>query len=105
MLKSKKKFNNWAVKIFKEVFPLFITCESVIAESSFLLRKVNNGVAFLFELLKEDVIQINFNLQTEHESISALLNHYSDIPISLADACLIRMSELLPNLKNHNSRF
>lgn len=93
-LNRKEKYHNWVIDYFKEFIPPLITCESVITECSFLLRKVEKGNYQLFELIKERILQIKFNLQEEFESINFLLQKYSDVPISLADACLIRMSEI-----------
>lgn len=93
-LNKKEKYHNWAVENFKEFLPPLITCEPVITECSFLLKKIDKGNYQLFELIKEKILQVKFNLQEEFKSIDFLLQQYSDIPISLADACLIRMSEI-----------
>ena len=40
------------------------------------------------------MIEIGFELQREITVIDRLLRKYSSVPMSLADACLVRMSEL-----------
>jgi len=37
---------------------------------------------------------VAFRLEPESESVAALMRRYADLPMSLADACLVRMSEL-----------
>jgi predicted nucleic acid-binding protein len=40
------------------------------------------------------VIRVAFDLAAEQAPVAALLRQYADVPMSLADACLVRMSEL-----------
>ena len=48
-------------------------------------------------LIETEVIQISFCLKTEIEQIKTLLLSYRSVPMSLADGCLVRMTELFPN--------
>ncbi len=98
-LNRKDTYHNWAVENLKKLLPPLITCEAVIAETSFLLRKFNKGNHLLFQLIKDHLLEIRFSLQEQSEKISFLLKQYSDVPISLADACLVRMSEIYVNSK------
>ena len=38
-----------------------------------------------------------FDLDNDVESVLKLLQKYADVPMSLADACLVRMTETLPD--------
>ena len=38
-----------------------------------------------------------FHLGESVEEVLNLMQKYADLPMSLADACLVRMSEILPN--------
>src|SRR5437870_5246326 len=86
--------NAWACEQFDLITPPFITCESVISECCFLLQRANGGVDNLMQLLERGVVAIRFNLADELAAISRLLKRYASVPISLADACLVRMAEL-----------
>lgn len=86
-------FHNWALMQFSQLNPPFFTCESVISEICFLLRNTENGTRNVFQLLERELIQIPFKLESEIGAINRLLKKYSNIPMSLADACLVRMSE------------
>nr|WP_292862780.1 hypothetical protein [Nostoc sp. LPT] len=46
-------------------------------------------------LLDTGIIQISFRLSDEIGTVRELLKQYQNVPMSLADACLVRMSELI----------
>lgn len=73
----------------------FRTCESVISEVCFLMKKVNPGsLADVLSFVARNIVEISFSLAKEHKAIQRLFEKYQDQPISLADACLIRMAEV-----------
>lgn len=88
-------FHQWAVKTWKKLHPPLFTCEAVIAESCFLLQNVYGGESSILSLLEVQVIKIPFNLSEEVIAINKLMKQYKSVPMSLADACLVRMSELI----------
>ena len=95
-LKRQDKYHSWAVTEWgKSQLPLF-TCEAVISEACFLLHRTYGGEEAVIALLKSGVIKIPFHLTEEIEAIGNLMQRYQNIPMSLADACLVRMSELIP---------
>ncbi|MEH2269248.1 MAG: PIN domain-containing protein [Nostoc sp.] len=71
-----------------------LTCEAVITEVCFLLQKVHAGREKALQLVKQGYIEIPFRLSDEIESIEKLMQRYDSVPISLADACLVRMAEI-----------
>jgi predicted nucleic acid-binding protein len=84
-----------AVRVFAESAPPFRSCEAVLAEAGFLMRKVHaRGPAEVLALGRKGVIDIGINLSKEWASVEALLKKYADRPASLAHACLIRCAEL-----------
>jgi len=92
-LNKADSYHEWALRQFSELIPPFYTCESVISETCFLLRNTENGQKNILKLLERELIQISFNLKEEISTIMTLMKKYNDIPMSLADACLVRMSE------------
>lgn len=96
-LNNSDEYHEWAISQFSNLRPPFFTCESVISEVCFLLRHSNNGVQNVFKLIERELIQIPFNLESEANSIEKLMRKYANIPMSLADACLVRMSEQIKN--------
>jgi len=81
--------------IFADCLPPFRSCEAVVAEACFLMRKVHRaGPAEVIALGRRGVYTIAMSLDEQWTGIEALLKKYSDRPISLADACLIRCAEI-----------
>src|SRR5436190_10921868 len=71
----------------------WLTCEPALTEMFHLVG--SRGRAQLDELLKRGLLKLAFNLQNQLEPVLHLMEKYSDIPMSLADACLVRMTEVL----------
>jgi predicted nucleic acid-binding protein len=74
--------------------PPLLTYEAVISEACFLLQNVYGGQDAVINLVKNGVIKVPFNLDDEVVIIGELLKIYQSVPMSFADACLVRMSEL-----------
>lgn len=72
----------------------WITCEAVLAESWHLLRRLPDAQYALPGMLEDGLIEIGFSLGQHLREVHALLDAYRDVPMSLADACLVRMAEL-----------
>ena len=49
------------------------------------------------ELAAKDFYRVAFNLEDEKHAVRRLLEKYADVPMSFADACLVRMTELYPD--------
>jgi predicted nucleic acid-binding protein len=84
-----------ARRVFAESLPPFRSCEAVVAEACFLMRKVHaTGPAEVVALASRGVYSIALSTDEHWTNIETLLRKYSDRPISLADACLIRCAEI-----------
>jgi predicted nucleic acid-binding protein len=94
MLIRRERDHAWAREQFSLIEAPAITCEAVITEACFLLRDIDKGVDSLMQLLQDGVVTISFNLAEELPSVTRLLKRYASVPMSLADACLVRMAEL-----------
>ena len=89
----------WAISELGKIHdPLFI-CEAVFAECAFLLRKIDLGFGRLSSLVEDQIVTFDFDLRSQFPAVSKLLSKYRDTPMSLADACVVRMSELMPEAK------
>ncbi len=90
-------WNEWTNEQMRHLPIPFLTCEAVIVEACFLVAHLHNGKENVFKLVSSGVLQIEFSLQSEIESIETLMKKYKDVPMDFADACLVRMSELIEN--------
>jgi predicted nucleic acid-binding protein len=94
LLNSRDKYHDWAKTLWAEVEPPLITCEAVIAEACFLMGKLGKGSSVVVEMLRRGAVATSFSLTDELDAVRRLLERYGSVPMSLADACLVRMSEL-----------
>jgi uncharacterized protein len=90
------RYHVWVREQLKQISPPLLTCEAVISETWFLLERVRNGRETLLQLLTLKQVQVCFDLDQEWERVMPLLVQYASVPVSLADAELIRMAELYP---------
>ena len=86
--------HRWTVEQWKRLRPPLLTCEAVLAEAAFLLKRERSDADGLFALVERGVIRIEFSIQPEYSDVRALMRRYRNRPMSLADACLVRMSEM-----------
>jgi uncharacterized protein len=84
-----------ALRVFAQSAPPFRSCEAVIAEACYLMRKVDaRGPAEVVALGRKGVYDLVLPLKEHLTSVESLLRKYAHRPISLADACLIRCAEI-----------
>ena len=96
-INGRDRYHEWAKMQWAEINPPLLTCEAVLSEACFLLRGLDGGDKAVLELLHRKVLDIPFRLVEYVSQIAWLLKKYADIPMSLADACLVRMTELYPD--------
>jgi len=77
----------------QEIEAPLITCEAVVAESCYLLRKVPGASETVVENVAAGIFQIPFQLSQEAAGVKQILRKYRDRQIDLADACLIRLAD------------
>ncbi len=66
-----------------------------MSEAGFVIKRLGGEPSLIPDLLEKGVIQVRFSLQEQAANIRTLMQRYSEVPMSLADACLVRMTELL----------
>jgi uncharacterized protein len=86
--------HTWAREQFAQITGPLLTCEAVVAETCFLLARAGHDPAKALALVARGVVQIPMSLAQEITAVQSLFERYDNVPASLADACLIRMSEL-----------
>jgi len=93
-INARDRYHAWAEGQWEQIQPPLLTCETVISEACFLLGQWEEGVGFVFELLRRKAVALSFSLADHTVPVATLLKKYGNVPMSLADACLVRMSEL-----------
>lgn len=86
--------HTWAQARFGELRAPLLVCEPVLVEALFLLRRFPAAQDALLAQVQAGRLRIAFSLGNDVEAVRQLMAKYADIPMSLADACLVRMAEL-----------
>jgi predicted nucleic acid-binding protein len=93
LLSRNDQFREWATAQVARLTQPWMTCEAALSEAFHLLGR--QGEPKLAALLRRGVASPRFDLDAELEPVLALMNKYADVPMSLADACIVRMTEIL----------
>jgi uncharacterized protein len=97
LLSRRDANHRWAAAQAPRFPPPWRTCEAVLSEASHLLGR--HGTRSLAALLRRDALVCDYRFADDMEAVLRLLEKYADVPMSFADACLVRMSETLNDPK------
>jgi len=93
LLSRREAHHAWAAAQSANLPPPWSTCEPVLSEAFHLLG--TRGSPALRNLLLRGALRPAFDLGDQLEPVLRLMHKYANVPMSLADACLVRMSETL----------
>lgn len=86
--------HGWAVERVRELEAPLLVCEPVLAEVMYLLGLLPKAQDALFGLLENGALRIALRIEEHVPALRALHRKYRDRPMSLADACIVKMAEL-----------
>ena len=92
LLSRRDSHHGWAVAQTPRLGPPWGTCEAVLSEAFHLLGA--RGTPGLSALLRRRAVVVAFDFGNDLEPVLKLMQKYATVPMSLADACLVRMTEL-----------
>jgi predicted nucleic acid-binding protein len=95
LLGKRDRDRGWATTTAARHPPPWTTCEAVLSETFHLLER--DGRQALAAMLARGAVMPAFSLADNLERVLELMAKYADVPMSLADACLVRMTVLLPD--------
>ena len=84
----------WAKEVMASLTEPLLTCDAVLAEVTFLLQRGGIAAGLPMRMIERGVLKSEFSTTREVHALRNLLERYNDMPMSLADACVVRMSEL-----------
>ncbi len=93
-LDKRDEFHKWAKEQMREFTEPLVSCEAVIAEALFLLRRGGIDPQLLLQLVERGIVVISIRLDDEIAALRKLIARYRSVPMALADACLVRLAEL-----------
>lgn len=96
LLDRRDAHHEWAKQQLGHVRHALVTCEAVISEAFFLLAPVHGGTSTLAGLLREQLVRVDpdFSFCDNCDQILDNIERYKNVPMSFADACLVRMTEI-----------
>lgn len=92
LLDRSERFHQTSVEALKSLTAPLVTCEAVIAETSYLLRGLKGAAEAVVENVVSGVFQIPLQLGQSANEVLAIMHKYRDRQIDLADACLISLA-------------
>ena len=91
-LREGERHHSWAVEQFKR-FPIFWTCEAVLAEACARLAYYREDQSRVVDLLVDGALVSAFDVNRSADRVSRLMKKYADQPMDFADACIVAMTE------------
>lgn len=95
LLDPRDQHHAWSRAAVADLPLPWLTCEAAVVETFFLLARPE--AVRLARLLNDGRLRVAYGLRDEGKPVLGLMDKYADVPMSLADACLVRMSETLPD--------
>lgn len=93
LLSRRDTHHRWAAAQAERLSPPWSTCEAAVSEAYHLLGA--RGSPALGALLRRQALIVSFRLSADLEPVLRFMQKYAQTPMSLADACLLRMTETL----------
>ncbi len=96
LLSSNDARHGWAVEQAKVAPTTVLTCDAVISEALFLLKRARINPDGLFGMAETGFLRSAFDFNRERGPVRELMRRYARLPMAFADACLVRMAEMNP---------
>ena len=90
-------WHHWAVEASKQAPASVLTCDAVISEALFLIKRGGHRTDVLFGLVDMGLLRSEFDFRAQYRHVRDLMRRYRDRPMAFANACLVRMAELNPS--------
>ena len=90
-LNRQDQHHRWACDTLERIGPPFYSCSEAIAEAA----AMTGQPTAIVEMIHSKEIVLAFDLSEQTAGVLALLKKYADREMDLADACIVRMTELL----------
>ncbi|MCI0538991.1 MAG: PIN domain-containing protein [Verrucomicrobiales bacterium] len=89
------QYHQWIEAHLDSLSGPWLTCEAALSEAFHLLG--SRGSLQLMTMLRRNALRPIFDLGDDLEPVLVLMEKYCNVPMSLADACFVRLSEILPD--------
>jgi uncharacterized protein len=89
-----QQHHRWVTEQVADLDPPLLVGEPVLAEAMYLPGRFSSAPNALFGLLENGALKIAFRINEHVPALRKLHQKYRDRPMSLADACIVRMAEI-----------
>lgn len=86
--------HHWASEQLRTLTPPLLVCEPVLTEVAYLVRQHRGQTDVLLGMVSSGALRVAWAIDADVEAVRASMRKYADQPMSLADACVVRMAEL-----------
>jgi predicted nucleic acid-binding protein len=93
LLSRRDANHRWATAQALRVPPPWMTCEAALSETFHLIG--GRGTRSLASLLRRGAVLCRYRFADDMDAVLKLLEKYADVPMSFADAFIVRMTETL----------
>ncbi len=95
LLDADEAHHGWARSRFEALSPPLLTCEAVLSEASFLLMRAGADPSIPATLVERGLLRVAGSLGSDDDAagVARLMRRYANVPMSFADACLVRIVE------------
>jgi predicted nucleic acid-binding protein len=81
------------VETVSDLIGPLVTCEAVVAEACYVLRGTPGAPEAIIRNVANGVFQTPIRLADQASGVEKLLRKYRDVPMALADACLVDLAD------------
>ncbi|OGA03807.1 MAG: hypothetical protein A3H35_11570 [Betaproteobacteria bacterium RIFCSPLOWO2_02_FULL_62_17] len=97
MLDADETNHDWVMAQISRLRPPLLTCEAVLSEAAFLLARAGANPGVVPQLVERGFITVAKLFDEDASAVTTLMIRYRNVPMSLADACLLRLVERTRN--------
>ncbi len=92
LLDRSEQYHQACTEAVVELGAPLVTCEAVLAEACYLLRGIAGAPKAVLENVESGVFLVPYRIAGNTATIAKLLTKYANVPMDLADACLVDMA-------------
>lgn len=97
-LDRSERHHDWAAAHLEMQAPPLLTCEAVLSEAAFMMRRAGLDESLPLAFSERGMVRSLAVVDSEQDSrlVRRLMERYRNVPMSFADACLVRLAERHP---------
>jgi predicted nucleic acid-binding protein len=97
MLDADEANHDWVMSQVQRLRAPLVTCEAVLTEAAFLMSRAGVDSSIVPQLVTRGFVTIAKLFDDDAAQVVRLMVRYRNVPMSLTDACLVKLVERTPN--------